>query len=158
MCVLYCIQILSMPFQYLVLCGDDLAATSYADLATSCSVTCLKSMTLSLLFRVALIYSSVYTNLSNSMLRSLFWFYSTAQCELIASHSDFTSLFLSRRLPLLNLRFSYSFLDAIICSSVFLSLVSLSKTSWFSYLFLASSFSAYLLRSFLCVSCPSRFL
>ena len=56
---------------HLLLIGDVLPA-SKADLAISASVNSLRVITLSLLFNVALICSSVYTNLSNSIFKSLF--------------------------------------------------------------------------------------
>ena len=73
---------LSMVYcsQNLLLMGEVLAATSYADLLASISAYSLKLITLSLLFKVALICSSVWTKRSSSMLRSLFWFWRTAQC------------------------------------------------------------------------------
>jgi len=140
-----------------LLTGEDLS-NSYWDLTISCSVLALRSITLSLLLSVALICSSVCTNLSNSTFKSLFWPPRTLQCDWIASISDFKSAFLSIRLLLLNLRFSYSFLDTANWSSVALNLVSLSKRPPCKSLFLASSFSACLCISAFWVNCPSRFL
>ena len=137
------IKLQNHDFHLLRLDGEALSK-SYYDFAIMPCVLSLSWPTYSLLFKVALICSSVWTNLSSSPLRSVFCPPRTLQCDWRASISDFMSWFLSRRLLLLNLMLSYSFLETKIWSSKFLSLVSLSKTDDCNSLFLTSSESAFL--------------
>lgn len=115
-------------------------------------------MTWSLLFKVALIASSVCTNLSSSTFKSLFYPPSTLQCAFKASISAFVSWFLSRRLLLLNLMLSCSLRVRANWSSAALSLYSLSNACYYSSLPLKSSFSEVLCKSDFCANYPSRFL
>jgi len=118
----------------------------------------LTAITWSLLFKVALMASSVWTNLSSSTFKSLFWPPSTLQCAFRASISALVSWFLSKRFWLLNLMLSCSFLVKTNWSSAALSLCSLSNAYYWSSLPLKSSFSDVLYKSDFWANCPSRFL
>lgn len=128
---------------YDLLVGDDLSK-SYIDLWSSTSVFCLKSTTLSLLLRVALICSSVSTNFSSSLFNSLFYCSNTFTWAYNAAISAFRSPFLSIIPELLNLTSSSSFLMTITWSSLLLFLVSRSNNSALNSLFFCNSISLYL--------------
>jgi len=138
---------MSICFHLYFLVGDDLSR-SLKDLCNSCSVFTLRPSTLSFLLRVALIYSSVYTNYSSSLFKSLFCAYRTAICYYNASISAFKSPFLSIILELLNLTSSISFLIKYICSSLFLFFASKSYKLLVNSLFFPNSISLYLSNEF----------